>query len=251
MIPFLKTDALVLREAKYKEADRILTLFTRENGIITAKARGALRKNSKIGAATQQFTFSEMTLFMNKGYFTVNEAEIKEPFDGLRTNFENYSLACYFAECTEAMVPEETPDADALQLVLNCLYALSHEMHEPEKIKSAFEMRLMAIMGYTPYLENCCICGKPEPEEPMLGLEEGQICCRMCRDASIRRADRLCNESLAALKYIVSAPAKQLLSFQLDAAAQKRLSLAGEDYVQAHAERSFGTLDYWKRIVRR
>ena len=50
---FETTKALVLREVKYKEADRILTLFTADNGKITAKARGALRKSSKTGAATQ------------------------------------------------------------------------------------------------------------------------------------------------------------------------------------------------------
>ena len=43
---FFTTDALVLREVRYKEADRILTLFTADRGIITAKARAALRKNS-------------------------------------------------------------------------------------------------------------------------------------------------------------------------------------------------------------
>ena len=60
---FTTTKALVLREVKYKEADRILTLFTADNGKITAKARGALRKSSRTGAATQQLTYADMTLF--------------------------------------------------------------------------------------------------------------------------------------------------------------------------------------------
>ena len=44
---FSKSDALVLREVRYKEADRILTLFMFDRGIVTAKARGAVRKSSR------------------------------------------------------------------------------------------------------------------------------------------------------------------------------------------------------------
>ena len=54
--------ALVLREVKYKEADRILTVLT-EEGKMTMKAPGALRKTSKCSAATQQLTFSDLTLY--------------------------------------------------------------------------------------------------------------------------------------------------------------------------------------------
>ena len=64
---FKTVNALVLREVRYKEADRILTLLTDTDGKLTAKARGALRKSSKTAAATQQLTYAEMTLFGNRG----------------------------------------------------------------------------------------------------------------------------------------------------------------------------------------
>ena len=83
---FKTVNALVLREVRYKEADRILTLLTDTDGKITVKARGALRKSSKTAAATQQLTYSEMTLFGNLGRWTVNEATVKEGFDGLRAD---------------------------------------------------------------------------------------------------------------------------------------------------------------------
>ena len=84
---FTTTDALVLREVRYKEADRILTLLTSAEGKISVKARGALRKGSRMAAATQQLTYSELTLFGNRGKWTVNEAVIKEPFTGLRGGY--------------------------------------------------------------------------------------------------------------------------------------------------------------------
>lgn len=245
---FNTTNALVLREVRYKEADRILTLFTASDGKITAKARGALRKNSKTAAATQQLTFSEMTLFGNKGRWTVNEAVIKEPFSGLRTDIADFSLGSYIAECLDVLSVEDQPDPAMLQLGLNTLYALSNKLHEAAKIKAVFELRLMCLAGYEPDLRACAVCGEQEPEEPVLGVENGCLCCRRCRKASVGLTEYLDGESLAALRYIVSAPPKQIFSFTLEGEPLKRLSAVGEKYLLAHTDRSFGTLDYWKKI---
>ena len=244
---FTTTNALVLREVRYKEADRILTLLTSTDGKITVKARGALRKGSKTAAATQQLTYSEMTLFGNRGKWTVNEAVIKEAFTGLRTDMENLALGCYFAECLETLSVEDQPEPAILQLGLNSLYALSNQMYPPEQIKAAFELRLMCLTGYTPELSACPACGCQEMEQPVLSLERGSVFCRACADGHDQLA-RLCPDSLAALRYIVSAPAKQLFSFRLEGEAMQRLGAAAERYLLLHTERQFSTLTYWKNI---
>ena len=244
---FTTTDALVLREVRYKEADRILTLLTSAEGKISVKARGALRKGSRMAAATQQLTYSELTLFGNRGKWTVNEAVIKEPFTGLRGDSENFALGCYFAECLESLSVEDQPDPALLQLGLNSLYALSNRLYSPEQIKAAFELRLMCLSGYEPELKSCRVCGNEEPEEPILKLYEGCVCCRRCDDGKGEYAP-LCPDSLRALRYMVSAPAKQLFSFRLSPAALLRLSSAAERYLLAQTERQFHTLNYWKNI---
>lgn len=244
---FTTTNALVLREVRYKEADRILTLLTSTEGKVSVKARGALRKGSRMSAATQQLTYSELTLFGNRGKWTVNEAVIKEPFTGLREDIENFALGCYFAECLESLSVEDQPDAALLQLGLNSLYALSNKLYSPEQIKAAFELRLMCIAGYEPELKSCPACGSTEPEQPILKLSGGYVCCRRCDDGNGEYA-RLCPDSLRALRYIASAPAKQLFSFRLSDEALLRLGSAAERYLLTHTERQFQTLNYWKNI---
>jgi len=244
---FNTTNALVLREVRYKEADRILTLLTSTDGKVTAKARGALRKNSRIAAATQQLTYSEMTLFGNRGKWTVNEAAVKENFAGLQADIERFALGSYFAECLEALSVEDQPDAALLQLGLNSLYALSRELYPAKQIKAAFEMRLMCLAGYEPELSACPICGKTEPVEPVLSLEQGTVCCRDCAKYTDASA-QLCEGSLEALRYIAGAKAKQLFSFSLSDEALDRLAGAAERYLLLHMERRFPTLEYWKKI---
>ena len=244
---FKTVNALVLREVRYKEADRILTLLTDTDGKITVKARGALRKSSKTAAATQQLTYSEMTLFGNLGRWTVNEAVVKEGFDGLRADIGSFALGCYFAECADALSVEDQPDAPLMQLTLNCLYALSRGMYTPEHIKAAFELRLMCLAGYTPELSHCAVCGEEEPGDPMLMLERGCVCCRRCA-AGAGQTVKLDAASLSAMRHICSAPPKQILSFSIEGEGAKRLSAAAEEYLLLHTERRFPTLDYWKDV---
>ena len=245
---FHTTKALVLREVRYKEADRILTLFTEADGKITAKARGALRKSSRTGAATQQLTYAEMTLFGNRGKWTVNEASLVEPFAGLREDIERFALGCYLAECMEAFSVEDQPDAPLLQLGLNCLYALSRGLTDALLIKAAFELRLMCIAGFEPDVQGCAVCGKASPEEPIFHLEDGGVCCRSCRRASMGAWAELDEAALTALRYVVAAPARQLLSFRLEGRSRQLFSSAAERYLLLHAERGFSTLDYWKQF---
>ncbi len=245
---FKTTRGLVLREVRYKEADRILTILTESEGKITAKARGALRKTSRTGAATQQLTWSELTLFGNRGKWQVNEGSVIEGFDGLRADIAKLALGSYFSECLDAFGAEEQPEPALLQLGLNSLYALSRDLCDPIQIKAAFEMRLMTLTGFQPNVEACVYCGKTEPEDPCLGLETGGLCCRACRKADFGRTAGLGGGALPALRYIIAAPAKQLFSFKLEGNGLRLLSEAAEDYLCEHAERSFPTLEYWKKV---
>ncbi|MBR3292827.1 MAG: DNA repair protein RecO [Oscillospiraceae bacterium] len=242
---FQTTKALVLREVRYKEADRILTVLSECEGKLTVKARGALRKSSRTAAATQQLTYAELTLFGNRGKWTVNEGSVIEGFEGLRGDIEALALGSYFAECLEALSVEEQPDEAMLQLGLNALYALSRQMYDPAKIKAAFELRLMCLAGYAPDLTGCAACGK-EPEEPAIDLQNGRVFCRSCPKEGV--CAPLDCDALAAMRYIAEAPAKRLFSFSLGGESLQRLSAASEAYLLRQTERRFGTLDYYKQV---
>ena len=245
---FITTDALVLREVKYKEADRILTIFTPDQGKMTVKASNSLRKTSKIGAGTQMLTYSEMVLYNNKGRYLVREANIKESFQGLRLDFSNYALGCYLSECVESMCQENVPDREVLQLLLNFLYALSNNMYNPRLIRSTFEMRLISALGYKPNLDACAVCGKQNPVEPVLGTDSGHICCRSCRNASVGNTKYQDDKSLAALRHIISAKPKSIFPKDIDGESLDKLEMATEEFFKSHTDRAFSTLEYWKKL---
>ena len=123
---FTNVKGLVLRQVRYKEADRILTLLTGPEGKLTVKARGALRRGSKMAAASQALCYSEFTLFGNRGRWTANEGGTVEQFLGLREDIGQLALGTYFAEVLDTVCPEEQSAEPALQLALTASAAMLH-----------------------------------------------------------------------------------------------------------------------------
>ncbi len=239
------TQALVLREVKYKEADKILTVLTPQEGKLTVKARGALRKGCKYAAAAQFLTLSEMTLFEHRGYWSINEAETIEQFLGLREALDDLALGTYFAELLETVSDADAPSPAVLQLGLNSLYALSRKLHAPELIKAVFELRLMCLAGFTPEVFRCCVCGAEEPEEPLFSFSGG-IHCRHCPMPG--QSVALSGEVLAAVRYILLAEPKKIFSFTLGGEALGKLGELAEGYTEAQLDRRFSSLDYWRTV---
>ena len=101
----ITTRGLVLREVKYKEADKILTILTPDGGKCTVKARGCCRKGSPLAASAQLLVYSDMTLFAYRDYFTLNEASSLQQFWGVKSDVEKLALGSYFAEVMEHCAP--------------------------------------------------------------------------------------------------------------------------------------------------
>lgn len=244
---FDTTKALVLRETKYKDADKILTVLT-ENGKLTVKARGALRRGCKYAAASQMLTYSEMTLFNNRGKWSINEAETIEQFLPLREDIGKLALASYFAEVMEAVSDEDSPNPAVLQLGLNSLYALSKSLYPEKHIKSVFELRIMCLSGFEPDIYGCPVCGKERVEDALFSLRGGIVHCRGCAPGSTGVSLPVSEGTLLAMRYIAMAPPKQVFSFSLDEKSEDELAGVCESYLMTQLERSFSALDYWKSV---
>ena len=245
---YVNTTGIVLRETKYKDSSKILTVLTSSHGKLTVSARGALRKNSKLAAVTQLLAYSEMTLFCNKGRWTLNEARSVQQFIGLRQDLTLISLGAYIAELVEAVADEDSPNTELLPLCLNALYALSEGLKEPDIVKPAFELRLMAVSGYAPLMSSCAVCSKTELIRAFLDKTGGTLRCESCPASDLEKPSPLSPGALQAAKYIISCESKKLFSFTVGKEALKELSAACEGYLLSQLDRRFGTLDFYHKL---
>lgn len=243
---FLKTDGLVVRQVNYKDNDQILTVLTKEHGLMTLKARGVRSRSSRLKGACQLLAYSEFTVFENRGFHTIDEANAIQMFPELRTDIELLSLASYFAQVAEVLSQEDMPNPELLSLTLNALYALCRRLCTPELVKAAFELRAACLGGYTPELSGCAVCGDPEPDR--FDVRGGILCCASCSAGEGLRLP-VSPGSLAAMRYLVSCDAKRLFAFRLEGRAAKELCDLTETYLQTQLERGFYTLDFYKSLL--
>jgi DNA repair protein RecO (recombination protein O) len=240
------THGIVLREAKYKEADKILTVLTPDLGKLTVSARASRKKGGGVSAAAQLLVWSELTLSEYRGRWTLTEGATELEFRSLRRDLDRLALGSYFAELIDVTVPDGQSAPELLSLLLNALYALDALDKPLGLVKAAFELRLMCLSGYEPSLEACAVCGK-EPQEPRLHLREGQIHCRSCKLGG--GISLPVNPStLSALRYIARCEGKRLFSFRLDGDSLRELEGVAEAYLLTQMERGFHTLDFYKGL---
>ncbi len=243
---FLKTDGLVVRQVNYKDNDQILTVLTKEHGLMTLKARGVRSRSSRLKGACQLLAYSEFTVFENRGFHTIDEANAIQMCPELRTDIALRSRAASFAQVAEVLSQEDMPNPELLSLTLNALYALCRRLCTPELVKAAFELRAACLGGYTPELSGCAVCGDPEPDR--FDVRGGILCCASCSAGEGLRLP-VSPGSLAAMRYLVSCDAKRLFAFRLEGRAVKELCDLAETYLQTQLERGFYTLDFYKSLL--
>ena len=244
---YMTIQGIVLRVTDYNDRDALLTLLTQNHGKITVKARGLRRKNSPLVAPCQLLAFGEFTLFEYRGQYTINEAQSLELFTPLRRDLGKLSLGTYFAQVSEVLSQEDSPNPELLSLLLNSLFALS-KLNLPEKqVKAVFELRAACLSGYTPDLFGCHLCGSQQPER--FDLSAGQLECQTCRDPESQGIRMPVTASmLEAMRYICLCDPKKLFSFQIGPDTLDKLSSLTESYLCTQLERGFSTLDFYKSL---
>ena len=93
------TPGLVLKETRYKESDRILTILTPELGVISASAQSSLRLKNKLFSACGLFCYSEFVLLPGRNMYTVREASVKNVFHGISSSIKAVFELRTMSEC--------------------------------------------------------------------------------------------------------------------------------------------------------
>lgn len=242
-----KTRGLVLREVKTGESDRILSVLTPGQGIISAAAKGSLRPKSKLFSGCGLFCYTEFTLFEGRTMYKVNEAAPIEIFFGIRQNVEAVALAVYMAELLQILTPTGNEAERLLQLTLNALYKLSKGA-QPQLVKPVFELRAMSESGFMPDVVACEDCGRYEGTPFRFGPHHGTLLCDKCA-AQKGRDVNLDIPALAALRHIVLSDMHKVFGFTLKNNSLVVLQQAVEAFVLCHLDYPPKSLDFLKTVM--
>jgi DNA repair protein RecO (recombination protein O) len=220
----VSTPAIVLSTLRYGETSKIVRLATRDAGIQSAIAKGALRPRNRYGAALQALS-TGTAQFLVKEH---RELHVLTAFDlaslhpGLAGQVERYAVALVLAELMLRMAPGAGHPAsfDALAHAIAMLEAIPGEAVESYALRAVW--RQLAALGVGPMLEHCAVDGAPLPAAGLaFGVADGGLLCARC--AAGRSVSDLPAEAVAALRALLHPDLSLPILAERHAAAHRRL----------------------------
>jgi DNA repair protein RecO (recombination protein O) len=175
----LKTEAVVLRTIRYGEADRILHLYTRDRGRVSAMAKGVRRTRTRFGGRLEPFFRLDMILYEGRSeLLTVTSAETVEGHARLREHAGALDAAARACDAVARLFETGDPHPAVYHLLCNELALLDRggETAATHANQLAFRLKLLLAAGFAPQLAACATCGEREHLVAFSGAAGGVVC---------------------------------------------------------------------------
>ena len=188
----------MLKHADFGEADRLLTVYSREAGKLRALAKGARKPRSRKAGHLEPFTRVSLLVATGRSFHIISQAETIDANAAVSQDLVALGYASYIVELLERFTPDEDQNQALYRLLRDTLGRLATE-NDPELVVRYYEMRLLDQVGFRPQLLNCLGCGAEiQAEDQYFSIQQGGILCPSCG----RRVPAARPISLAALKVL-------------------------------------------------
>ncbi len=146
-----KAEGIILKRKNIGEADRILTVFTREYGKLRAVAKGIRKTSSRRASHLEVFNRVSVVLHVGKTFDHLSEVTTIEPYEQLRSDLARVSMAYYIAELIDSLLPERQEQADVFVLFCNAMESIrSGAVSGIYKTGKDFTLSLLWTLGFLP-----------------------------------------------------------------------------------------------------
>lgn len=162
-------EAVVLARRNFGEADRILSVYTKNHGRLSLIAKGIRRPKSRKRGHLEVFSYMRFQAVSGRGLDIMTEAEVIDSFSQIRKSLKKVALAYYFMEVVGRTTHEEEPNYELFNLILDYLKRLTQE-RQLKKLRLDFVLRLLILLGFWPKGKSL-----PSPDEKLEEVIERQI----------------------------------------------------------------------------
>ncbi|GAB7006168.1 DNA repair protein RecO [Nocardioides sp. AN3] len=246
-MPLYRDEAIVLRTHKLGEADRIITLLTRQHGRVRAVARGVRRTTSRFGSRLEPFMHVDLQLSEGRSLDHITQAETLTPFHaGIGGDYDRYTAGTVMLETADRLVAEERePSLQQFLLLVGGLRVLASGERTPSQVLDSYLLRSLSVAGYAPSFEACARCGTlPSSGGPHRWFNPslGGVLCATCR---VPGSASPASETLAVLGALLAGDWPVV-----EAAEPRHLREASglvAAYLAWHLERGLRSLEYVER----
>jgi len=215
---FFTTEALIIGSMRYREADRIVNLYTRDRGRLGAIAKGVRRLKSKTGGRLEPFSLVRASFHSGRGsLYTVTGVETLRTFQGVRDKLFRMEEGARLFSAVRKLFPEEEASVEAFNLLVRGVAQLAEtaDAAAAANVVLATRLKLLTLLGYAPETKRCSFC---EAEGPFPGYSpaQGGVVCQGCWAGETGEAFALSGGALATLQVLMDKPLAELEGLDID-----------------------------------
>jgi len=238
---------MVLSTMPIGEYDRRVVILTKEQGKISAFARGARRPNSPLVGAVNPLAFGEFTMYEGRTSYTIQSASITNYFAELREDVVGAYYGFYFLEVADYYAKEYTDEREMLKLLYQSMRALINP-HIPNRlVRRIFELKALTVNGQAPQVFQCVICGDQERPAVFSPAKGGLVCSECSGD--VIDGMILDNSTLYSMQYIESTPVVKLYTFTVAENVLAELEKVMDRLMEVYADRRFKSLEILETLT--
>ncbi len=242
-----RSEAIVLKRTDFGEADRLLTLYTREKGKIKAIAKGARKPQSRKTGHVELFMRSNMFFAQGRDLAIITQAEMVDGYAALRGDLVRTTYAAYAVELLDRFTVEEDRHVGIYNLLADALGWLA-ETDDLMLAARYYELRLLSQTGFQPQLFKCVACGEPvQEQDQFFSAELGGLLCPACWEMD-REAVEVTAVAVKVLRYLQTRKWETVRILQLKRPLQHQLERIMHHYLTYILERSLKSVDFLRRL---
>ncbi len=178
-----RTQAIILDYRDIGEADKIFTFYTKDFGRVEARGRSVRKGGSKLGMGASLFSFVEIEFIQGKSYNTLTDVVLLSDFQKSKKNLGKLSLLYRISETTLSFIGEQEEDEDVFWLIVKSFQEIDKKKLSKESLKifwCIYSFRLLYLLGYRVYTEECIVCNKKIEKECYFNPREKGVVCANC-----------------------------------------------------------------------
>lgn len=239
-MPLRETEAVVLRTHRLGEADKIVSVFTRQLGRLRAVAAGAQRPKSRYGGTLEPLSHIRMWLFEreNRDLLRINSVELVESFFDMQKDYRVQIAAQYIAEVSERFLPEREANDRVFRLLVAVLRALK-QSQEVSRPLVYFDYWLLRLGGFLPEFTRCAACRNGLGAQAFYGPGSEGLLCAACR--ALQGSTALNVESLLKLAAACQGTLERWFAADKSPAGLREARRFFEELIESHLERKLVT----------
>ena len=237
---FTDTEGIIFRQVKTVNGRRMVLLFSKKFGKISAGSNISEKGKSKSSLAMRPFTYGRYELFKTRDTYNINSSEVIRSYYKIGEDVEKYMYCSYILEFTEKLLQEEAPAPGIFNMILEFFDIMEKRSKKYTSLMLAYQIKILQDVGSMPQVRQCVVCG--EKDEPALfSVKDGGIICKKCclnfhenkNDALIYTVNF---GIVNILRYILDNPLKSFENLALDDEIQKQLGRIIKSYIAYHLD---------------